>query len=296
MVISTDLKITLEKMQYEIINICETGHDAVNICKKNKPDAVIMDIKLKGKMSGIEASEIILNLDIPVIYTTASKDIEVFEKANVIPSYGFITKPFGSKKLRVYVELAINKKESERKRRILIEKISRECETKTQVKEQLKNVDRYLYERLNDQKIKLAPEYRKPEILVVEDDAIISLAIKTKLEEKGYDVINNVSTGEEALKLIQKHNPDLIVMDIKLKGKINGIEVCEQIKDLDIPIIYLTGNEDIKFLIRALETMPDAYLLKPFENQELQYAVSLALRKHYNEINILLNNLLANKT
>ena len=294
-VISTDLKITLENTNQEVIGICETGEDAVNLSEKKKPDAVIMDIGLKGKMNGIEASQKILNLDIPVIYTTASKDMEVFEKANIIPAYGFITKPFGSKKLTVYVELAINKKESERKRRILIEKISKECQTKDQVKEKLKDVDKYLYERLNDQKIKLAPEYTKPEILVVEDDTIISLTIKMKLEEKGYTVISGITTGEEALKVIEKHNPDLIVMDIKLKGGITGIEVSEQIKDLDIPIIYLTGNDDVTFLIKALETTPDAYLLKPFENQELQYAVTLALKKHYNEINILLNRLLMNK-
>ena len=103
-VISTDLKITLENTNQEVIGICETGEDAVNLSEKKKPDAVIMDIGLKGKMNGIEASQKILNLDIPVIYTTASKDMEVFEKANIIPAYGFITKPFGSKKLTVYVD------------------------------------------------------------------------------------------------------------------------------------------------------------------------------------------------
>lgn len=124
-------------------------------------------------------------------------------------------------------------------------------------------------------------------ILIVEDEGITALEIQNKVEEWGYEVVGVVSTGEEAVKKAVENRPDLILMDIVLKEKLNGIEAAKIIKRVnDIPIIYLTAYGDEETLQNAKFTIPQAYILKPFEENELKFAVEMALYKHEMEIKL----------
>jgi len=117
-------------------------------------------------------------------------------------------------------------------------------------------------------------------IFVVEDEGIEAMDIKRTLESFGYNVPCVMSSGEEVIKKAIEHKPDLILMDIALKGEITGIEVASDIKELDIPVIYLTSLSDESTVKKALLTEPYAYLLKPFDVIELRFTVELALFKH----------------
>jgi len=121
----------------------------------------------------------------------------------------------------------------------------------------------------------------KSRILVVEDEAIVAMGIKQKLEELGHQVVDTVYSGEDAVETALKTYPDLILMDIVLKGEMDGIEAASKIrKQQDIPVIYLTAYSDEEILERARVTEPYGYIIKPFKKSELNANIEMALYKH----------------
>jgi two-component system cell cycle sensor histidine kinase/response regulator CckA len=122
-------------------------------------------------------------------------------------------------------------------------------------------------------------------ILLVEDERIVALDLASTLEELGYTIAASVNTGEAAVKQALKLRPNLVLMDIRLAGKIDGIEAAEQIrKEIDIPVIYLTAHSDEPTLARAKNTGPLAYLVKPFKSLELHCAIEIALHRQEMEL------------
>ncbi len=121
-------------------------------------------------------------------------------------------------------------------------------------------------------------------LLIVEDEGVTALEIQNKVEEWGYVVVDVLSSGEEAITVALDKRPDLILMDVVLKEKVNGIEAANIIKNsYDVPIIYLTAFDDEKTIEEAKITFPQAYLLKPFNDQELKLTIEIALYKHQME-------------
>jgi len=118
-------------------------------------------------------------------------------------------------------------------------------------------------------------------ILIIEDDAIIAEDIKNRLENMNYSVSRIVSNGQDAIKSASELDIDLILMDVILQGDIDGIEAAKEIKKhFDIPVIYLTAHSDKNTLERAKVTGPFGYLIKPFEDKELQITIDIALYRH----------------
>jgi PAS domain S-box-containing protein len=117
-------------------------------------------------------------------------------------------------------------------------------------------------------------------ILLVEDESIESLDIKRTLEYFGYEVPYVASSGEEAVEKALAIMPDLILMDIVLKGDTDGIEAVSKIKDLNIPVIYLTAHSEESTIERAKLTEPYGYIIKPYDRTELKYAIELAIYKN----------------
>ncbi len=121
----------------------------------------------------------------------------------------------------------------------------------------------------------------KKHILIVEDERIVAEDIKMSLERLGHQVCGTAHSGEEAISKAQKTQPDLVLMDIVLQGKMDGVEVAQRIRSLlDAPIIYLTAYSDHKTLERAKVTEPFGYIIKPFDDRELHSIIEIALYKH----------------
>ncbi len=117
-------------------------------------------------------------------------------------------------------------------------------------------------------------------ILIVEDDKNVAVVIKHMLRSLNYTIVGITPTGEEALKILEKVKPDLILMDIMLEGELDGIETTEIInKSYDIPVIYLTAYSDDKSIQRAKLTQPYGFIVKPFEVNDLKGSVEIALYK-----------------
>ncbi|HEA22789.1 MAG TPA: response regulator transcription factor [Pricia antarctica] len=117
-------------------------------------------------------------------------------------------------------------------------------------------------------------------ILIVEDDMIIGANLSLQLVNLGYEVTGIESRGEEAIAHAMANTPDIILMDINLKGALNGIETVAAIQNKkDIPIIYLTANSDESTFSRAKETRPKAFITKPFNKLDLQRTIELVIEE-----------------
>ncbi len=121
----------------------------------------------------------------------------------------------------------------------------------------------------------------KHRIMIVEDEGVVALQIRTALEQRGYEVVDTCASGEEAMAHMIETQPDLVLMDMKLQGAIDGIEAAELIRrHHNLPVIFLTAHSENATIERAKQTTPYGYILKPFNTQELAIAVEIALHKH----------------
>lgn len=118
-------------------------------------------------------------------------------------------------------------------------------------------------------------------ILVVDDERIIARGIQTDLKDLGYETVDIAVSGKEAVEKVSESHPDLVLMDISLKGEMDGIEATRQIHErCDVPVVYLSAYADKAMLDRAKTTEPYGYLLKPYEEKELVTTIETALYKH----------------
>jgi DNA-binding LytR/AlgR family response regulator len=128
----------------------------------------------------------------------------------------------------------------------------------------------------------------KTNILVVEDESIVSKDIQHSLKKLGYHVVGAAATGEKALELVRSERPDIVLMDIMLKGDMNGIETAEIIRnELAIPVVFLTAYADESTLAKAKVTEPYGYIIKPFKEIDLHTSIEMAIYKHGKEQEII---------
>jgi CheY-like chemotaxis protein len=117
-------------------------------------------------------------------------------------------------------------------------------------------------------------------VLIVEDDDIIARVEDWRLKNLGYLVCGRATSGAEAMELVVNKKPDVVLMDINIKGDLDGIETARMIKKgFNIPVIYVTSHSDGATLERAKETKPDGFIIKPFADNDLRVAIELALKK-----------------
>ncbi len=118
-------------------------------------------------------------------------------------------------------------------------------------------------------------------LLIVEDEAIVAADLAATLARLGYEVVGTTARGEEAVKLVRDRHPDLVLMDIVLAGPMDGIAAAAQIRaEQDVPIVYLTAHSDMPTQQRAHQTDPFGYVVKPFEERELQSQIEMARYRH----------------
>jgi len=125
----------------------------------------------------------------------------------------------------------------------------------------------------------------KLNVLVVEDEILVATDIEECLISLGYAVQNCVATGAAAISEVEKNLPDVILMDIMLKGPMTGIEAADHIrKNHNVPIIYLTANADISTIQKAKISLPYGYIIKPFNEKDLQTNIEIARFKFENDL------------
>jgi CheY-like chemotaxis protein len=122
-------------------------------------------------------------------------------------------------------------------------------------------------------------------ILIVEDEAITVSALKRELASLGYEVAGTASTADEALRAVELHKPDLVLMDITLAGAVNGIVAAVTIRgNFHVPAVFLTAHADDRTMERAVSAGAFGYVLKPYSGAGLKAAIETALHKHQSEM------------
>ena len=129
------------------------------------------------------------------------------------------------------------------------------------------------------------PERIAPRLLVVEDEAIVAADLEDRLNRMGYNVVGIAESGEEAIQKSRDLKPDLVFMDIMLKGEMDGIEAAAVMREgQSVPVIFLTANSNDTIINRAKVSEPFAYLLKPFDERHLKINIEMSLYKHRMEV------------
>lgn len=125
----------------------------------------------------------------------------------------------------------------------------------------------------------------KKNVLIVEDESIVALEISSYIKELNFNVVAVVSSAKKAFEVVNSNALDLILMDVQIKGEIDGISCAEEIKNTkDIPIIYISAFSDDETFSRAIKTNPSSYLVKPFNPKELKIAMCIATKKESDSI------------
>ncbi|WP_194776968.1 response regulator transcription factor [Pararhodonellum marinum] len=124
----------------------------------------------------------------------------------------------------------------------------------------------------------------KKRILIVEDEVMVAEEIKMSLEDLGHEVVGMVMNGDKALNALTMFNPDLALLDIHIKGSLNGIDLARLIrKNHLIPFVFLTAYSDVMTLDKAKDTLPYGYIVKPFNETDLKVSIELAIHKFQTE-------------
>ncbi|AKB18549.1 MULTISPECIES: response regulator [unclassified Methanosarcina] len=124
----------------------------------------------------------------------------------------------------------------------------------------------------------------KGRILIVEDEHIVAIGIKRMLKGLGYTVTGVASSGEDAISKAESTFPDLVLMDIMLKGELDGVEAAKEIKErFDVPVVYLTAYSDSNIVERVKKTGPFGYIVKPFDEKDLHSNIEIALHRYRKE-------------
>jgi two-component system, response regulator PdtaR len=216
----------IERLGYRMVGKVATGEAAIEQAMELKPDLVMMDIMLDGKLDGIEAAQCLTgDFHIPVVFVTAVQDPDMRRKAMALDSVAYLSKPVQLKSLRHAVET-------------------------------------------------IFPNVKMKRILLVEDDYIISMLLEKQIRRMGYEVAGKVESGEQAIEYTREEKPDLILMDIEIKGEIDGIETVKRIREFStVPVVYLTGNANEKTRKQAESTNPEGFLIKPVDMDVLKQKI-----------------------
>jgi len=121
----------------------------------------------------------------------------------------------------------------------------------------------------------------KPRALIVEDEILIAEELKQRLSLLGFSVIAAVDSAEEGIAIATRERPDLVLLDIRLKGEKDGVQAAKEIRQqVNVPLVYLTAHSDRLTVDRVKETEYDGFLLKPFRERELQTTIEIAMQRH----------------
>ncbi len=118
----------------------------------------------------------------------------------------------------------------------------------------------------------------KVKIMIVEDETIVALDLSMRLQKEGYEVVGIAASSDDAVALFTEQQPDLVLMDINIKGKKDGIETAKELKKIqEVPLIFLTAFSQNEYVNRAKAVNPSAYLVKPFNNDSLHTSIQIAI-------------------
>jgi len=229
--VATDIEESIESLGYSVHSIVDTGLKSIEAVEKELPDLVLMDINLKGEMTGIEAAKIITQkYDVPIIYLTANTDIDTVNKAKVALPYGYIIKPFTDKDLQTNIEIAIFKFSSDLKLKFESEQFNTFFDLKDHAKNQIIIHANQGLEKINiDEVYYIEKDGEQTIVHLIDEDVVTKKPFSEFIEF--FPKKNFIQVSEHfvinALKVFAVKFPEIIIAD-----KMSVITVDEEYKDL----------------------------------------------------------------
>jgi DNA-binding NarL/FixJ family response regulator len=252
-IVAKDLQETLAGMGYDAFAIASSADEAVSEASKRRPDVVLMDIRIKGALDGIDAAEILRQrYGIPIVYLTAYADEATLERAKKTEPYSYLLKPVKAAELRRVMELALYKHAAESR-----------AETPPRP----------------PGATPVTRATRRIAVLLADDHAIVREGLVSLLKEHDFDVVAAVGDGHELLDSAKRLRPDVIVTDISMPG-LSGLDVLARLKTerVDSKVIVLTMHDDADLATRATRAGASGFLIKHSAGEELVNAIHQVLQ------------------
>jgi CheY-like chemotaxis protein len=269
-----DLQERVTQLGHTVLALAASGQEALDLAAALRPDGVLMEVRLPGPVDGFQAgTHIWMRFAIPVIYVSAHLTVRTLQYLWPTAMVGLLGKHTKGRALRKALEEALD---------------ARPASTPLWAS----TVDRsrpHPSPAVLEPQREMLPEGQRPEgegrhmttplrILLVEDERIIGADLRRRLRRMGYAVVGTAASGEEAMAHAEHLQPDLVLMDIRLRGRMDGVEAAERIRaQCDMPVVFMSAYTTVQTLERVWRTGPAGYLSKPFHESQLRQAIERAV-------------------
>jgi CheY-like chemotaxis protein len=269
-----DLQQRVTHLGYTVLAIATSGREALDLAASARPDVVLMEVQLPGPADGFQAgTRIWMQFGIPVIYVSAHFPEVTLQRLWPTAMAGLLGKHAGGHDLREALEEALNARP----------------ESTPLWPSTVERWHPHPSPAVTKPQTAVSPEGQKPagegrdmrpplRILLVEDERIIGADLRRRLRRMGHTVVGTVASGEDAVAHAHRLQPDLVLMDIRLRGRMDGVEAAERIRaQFDMPVVFMSAYTTVDTLRRVWRTRPAGYLSKPFFESQLRQALEQAV-------------------
>jgi CheY-like chemotaxis protein len=265
-----DLQRRVRQLGYAVVALATSAQEALDVAAARRPDVVLMEVRLPGPLDSFQAgAQIWMRLGIPVIYVSAHLTARTLQRLWPTAMAGLLGKHTHGRDLRQALEEALD---------------ARPASTPLW-RSTIDRLRPHPSPAVIEPPTEGCPEGQRPEgegremrtslrILLVEDERLIAADLRLRLRQMGHTVVGTVASGEEAVAHAHRLQPDLVLMDIRLRGRMDGVDAAERIRaQFDMPVVFMSAYTTVDTLTRVWRTQPAGYLSKPFFESQLRQAL-----------------------
>jgi CheY-like chemotaxis protein len=269
-----DLQQRVTQLGHTVLAIATSGPEALDSAEALRPDVVLMEVRLPGPTDAFQAgTQIWMRLGTPVIYVSAHFPEVTLRRLWPTAMAGLLGKHVGGRALREALEEVLNARPASTPRWPSTVERWRPHPSPAVIEPHTEALSEG--QRPAGEGRDMTTPLR---ILMAEDERIIGADLRRCLRRMGHTVVGIVASGEEAIAHAHRCQPDLVLMDIRLRGPLDGVEAAEHIRtQLDIPVVFMTAYTTVQTLQRVWRTRPAGYLSKPFDESQLCQALQQAV-------------------
>jgi CheY-like chemotaxis protein len=269
-----DLQQRVTQLGYTVLALATSGQEALALAETRRPDGVLMEVRLPGPIDSLQAgTQIWMRLGIPVIYVSGHLTARTLQRLWPTAMAGLLGKHTKGRDLRQALKEALD---------------TRPASTPLGPSP-LDGGRHHLSPAVIEPHREGVSEEQRPaaegrplraplRILLVEDERIIAADLRRRLRRMGHTVVGTVASGEEAVAQAPRLHPDVVLMDIRLHGRMDGVEAAERIRaPFDMRVVFMSAYTTVETLTRVWRTQPAGYLSKPFFESQLRQALEQAV-------------------
>jgi CheY-like chemotaxis protein len=269
-----DLQQRVTQLGYTVLALATSGQEALALAETRRPDGVLMEVRLPGPLDSLQAgTQIWMRLGIPVIYVSGHLTARTLQRLWPTALAGLLGKHTKGRDLRQALKEALDARPASTPLGPSPLDGGRHHRSPAVIEPHREGGSEE--PRPAAEGRPLRPPLR---ILLVEDEQIIAADLRRRLRRMGHTVVSTVASGEEAVAQAPRLHPDVVLMDIRLHGRMDGVEAAERIRaPFDMRVVFMSAYTTVDTLTRVWRTQPAGYLSKPFFESQLRQALEQAV-------------------